>query len=278
MSISEFLANAKTRDFARASKYLVIIDMPRGPSANQNGLTNPFASLFRTGGRGANDAFGGLINNFVKADGQYLASLFCEATALPSLNVDTKLQKVYGPGREIPYGRSYTPVGMNFYIDASYQIKDFFEIWQGMIFDEDSSHMNYYNEYTTNVHILALDNREGRFGTFGILPDIGTIQNSIIVSRYQCTLQECYPKVVAEVPLGAGNNAVPTLQVQFQYRKWTNTSTLMGVGNVTSTSHPDSSVYYNPTNGVVGGQPDRTVYSSNNGTAPGQYDSSNSPF
>nr|BCU99880.1 MAG: hypothetical protein CM15mV30_1850 [uncultured marine virus] len=25
--------------------------------------------------------------------------------------------------------------------------------------------MNYYNEYTTNVHILALDMREGRFGT-----------------------------------------------------------------------------------------------------------------
>lgn len=264
MSLTEFIANAKTRDFARASKYLVIIDMPRGPSANNNGLANPLSSLFRTGGRGANDAFGGLINNFIKADGQYLASLFCEATALPGLNIDSKLQKVYGPGREIPYGRSYAPVNMSFYIDAGYQIKDFFEIWQGMIFDEDSSNMNYYNEYTTNVHILGLDNREGRFGTFGALPDIGTLQNSIIVSRYQCTLQECYPKTIAEVQLGSGNNAVPTLQVSLQYRKWTNTSTLMGVGNVTSTQHPDSIVQYNPSTGILSGNSSQSISGSSN--------------
>jgi hypothetical protein len=255
MSLTEFIANAKIRNFARANKYLVIIDMPRGPSANNYGRPDPFGSLFRTGGRGANDAFGGLINNFVKADGQYLASLFCESTALPGLNIDSKINKQYGPGREIPYGRSYAPVNMSFYMDAGYQIKDFFEIWQGMIFNEDSSHLNYYNEYVTNVHILGLDMREGRFGTFGVLPDIGTLQNSIIVSRYQCTLQECYPKSVAEIQMSAGSGEVPRLQVQFQYRKWTNTSTLMGVGNVTSTTPESDIVKYNPATGTLAPAP-----------------------
>lgn len=250
MSLNEFIANAKTRGMARASKYLVIVDMPRGPSANQNGVPNPLASLFRTGGKSAGDSFGAMLNNFASRDGQYLASLFCEVASLPSQNIDSKLQKVYGPGREIPYGRSYAPVNMSFYIDAGYQIKDFFERWQGMIFDHETSHLNYYNEYTTNVHILALDDREGRFNT-GSLPDIGTLQNSAIISRYQCTLEECYPKSIAEVPLSASDNGVPRLQVQLQFRKWTNTSSLIGVGNVTSTISDSASVLYDASTGIL---------------------------
>ena len=50
MALQEFIANAKLRDFARSSKYLVIVDLPRGPSANQNGGANQLASLLRTFG------------------------------------------------------------------------------------------------------------------------------------------------------------------------------------------------------------------------------------
>ena len=32
----------------------------------------------------------------------FFTSLYCEATSLPSLNIDSKLNKVYGPGREMP--------------------------------------------------------------------------------------------------------------------------------------------------------------------------------
>lgn len=247
MSLNEFISNAKVRGMARSSKYLVIIDMPRGPSANQNGVPNPLASLFRSGGATTADSF---MNNFATRDGQYLASLNCEVTSLPSQNIDSKVQKVYGPGREIPYGRSYSPVNMSFYIDGGYQIKDFFERWQGMIFDHETSHLNYYNEYVTNVHILALDDREGRFSTGG-LPDIGTLQNSVIISRYQCTLEECYPKSIAEVPLSASDNGIPRLQVQFQFRKWTNTSSLIGVGNVSSTISDAASVIYDASTGIL---------------------------
>ena len=46
-------------------------------------------------------------------------------------------------------------------------------------------------------------------------------------------------------------NDVARLNVQFQYRKWTNTSQLFGVGNVSSTTHPDP-VNYNPSTGQFG--------------------------
>ena len=249
MALQEFIANAKLRDFARSSKYLVIVDLPRGPSANQNGGANQIATLLRTFGVSSADSF---AQSFNRANGQYLSSLFAEVTALPAQNIDSKLHKVYGPGREMPYGRSYTPVNMTFYLDAGYILKEFYESWQGMIFNDKTSHMTYYNEYTTNVHILALDMREGRFGTRGsFLENVGTLQNSIIQARYQCTLEECYPKTIAEIPLGAATNDVARLNVQFQYRKWTNTSQLFGVGNVSSTTHPDP-VNYNPSTGQFG--------------------------
>ena len=82
MALQEFIANAKLRDFARSSKYLVIVDLPRGPSANQNGGANQLASLLRTFGVSSADSF---AQSFNRANGQYLSSLFAEVTALFSV-------------------------------------------------------------------------------------------------------------------------------------------------------------------------------------------------
>ena len=86
MALQEFIANAKLRDFARSSKYLVIVDLPRGPSANQNGGANQLASLLRTFGVSSADSF---AQSFTRANGQYLSSLFAEVTALPAQNIDS---------------------------------------------------------------------------------------------------------------------------------------------------------------------------------------------
>lgn len=197
MSINNFLAEVKRSGFAKQSRYMVLIDLPRGPSANSNGIANPFSQdFFRVAQRNEGASY--------SPTGAYLASLYCEAVSLPSLNIDTKMHKVYGPGREMPYGRSYSPVNLTFYIDKDFIIKKFFDTWMASIFNKDTGHMNYYNEYTSQVHILALDT------TSGDSPR----------ARYQCTLVEAYPKTMAEVSFSAGTGDVARLQISMQYRHW----------------------------------------------------------
>lgn len=245
MSLQNFISEVKTAGLAKSNRYMVIIDLPRGLIANGQPSQLVGDIIQSTVGRSS------IYTRFFPNQGNYLASLYCEATALPASNIDTKIHKVYGPGREMPYGRSYTPVGMTFYLDQNYAIKDFFERWQSIIYNEDTSHMNYYNEYVSNVHILAIDNREGRFGALETLGDL------LVTARYQCTLQECYPKTIAEVTYGAGNNEVARLQVSFQYRKWKNTTNQ--IGGIVNDVMTNASLFYNPTNGVLSSDKTKAV-------------------
>ena len=139
----------------------------------------------------------------------------------------------------MPYGRSYTPVNFTFYIDREYIVKRFFDDWMGSIYDKDTGHVNYYNEYTTQVHILALDTTDG--------VDNNNI-NGDVKAKYQCTLIEAYPKTVAELSYSAGATDVARLQVSMQYRKWEETTVPSGIGGFTT--RPDTvNVTYNPATG-----------------------------
>ena len=231
MTIREFLAAAHDKGFAKSSKYMVVLDLPKGPSANNFGRVNVWGGLTSGGNQ--------FSNYSQMVEGQRLVSLYCEAASLPSLNIDTKLNKVYGPGREMPYGVSYSPVNLTFYIDRDYIVKRFFDTWQRSIINEDTHHANFYNEYVTQVHILALDASDGM-----------DVSQSSLKARYQCTLLEAYPKTVAEVAYGAGNVEVARLQVSMQFRKWTETTSPFGIGSVQASQKSPEYIIYNPAQGT----------------------------
>ena len=230
MSINSFLATVKTRGLAKQSRYMVVMGIPRGTSANRNGLSSQFGE-------------GNLMSDYTQmqrsGNGGFITSLYCEATSLPALNIDSKLNKVYGPGREMPYGRSYTPISFTYYIDRDYAIKKYFDIWQNLIFDKDTGHINYYNEYTCDIHILALDasDNDGNDGR-------------PLKSKYQSTLLECYPKTVAEVGFNAGQGDVARLNVSMAYRKWVDTTQDEGLGTVGSNPVIAGVKSYDPSTGT----------------------------
>jgi|TARA_R110000822_G_scaffold63911_15_gene157186 hypothetical protein len=230
MSINQFLAAVKTSGFAKSSRYMVVMGIPRDKSANANGSSSMFGQ-------------GNLMSDYTQmnrdANGKFITSLYCEATSMPALNIDTKINKTYGPGREMPYGRSYTPVNFSFYIDRDYMLKKYFDAWQNMIFDKESGHMNFYNEYTCEIHILALDAGDND-GTDG----------KPLKCKYQCTLQECYPKTVAEIGFAAGNGEIPRLQVSMNYRKWIDTTQAEGLGSTGAHTIFANVKSYDPTTGI----------------------------
>ena len=232
MSIDNFIAEVREgAGLAKSNRYMVVIDVPRGPSANNFGRSSSFSGL----GPGINrfGRYSQLLN------GQRLVNLYCEATSLPSMNIDTKLNKQYGPGREIPYGHSYTPVNFTFYMDGDYTVKKFFDAWQKTIIDPDTSKTNYYNEYVTSVHILALDAKDS-------VDAGGTLR-----AKYQCTLIEAYPKTVAEVAFSASSSEVARLQVSMQFRKWKETTAATGIGSLGSNITREDYIEYDTTASAI---------------------------
>ena len=69
-------------------------------------------------------------------------------------------------------------------------------------------------------------------------------------AKYQCTLQECYPKTVAEIGYSAGGTEVPRLNVSMAYRKWTDTTLSEGLGSVGAHGLDASTKSYDPSTGL----------------------------
>lgn len=127
--------------------------------------------------------------------------LFCEQTQLPGLNVATTPIRTWGETREMPYERMYEPITFTFYVDKEMKVKLFFDQWITSIQDNQTRHMNFYENYIVDVNVEVYDVADN--------------------SRYKATLFEAYPKTISAVEMNYGGKDVMRVQVTFAYRYWT---------------------------------------------------------
>ena len=165
--ISDFIERVKIGGLARTNRYLVTIGQP-------NGFVYPMETR--------------------------LAGLFCDGAQLPGMNIDSTPHKVFGESREMPYGISYNPLNLNFYVDADMKLRKFFDKWFEKIVDPVSKSISYYDEYTTTITIEVLD-----------VTDRVT---------YRVELIEAWPKSIGEIMMGYESRDPMKLPVTFQYKNW----------------------------------------------------------
>lgn len=136
--------------------------------------------------------------------------LFCEATQLPGLSINTAPIKTFGEIREMPYEKTFDNINMTFYVDKEMRVKYLFDQWISNIQNPQRRTFQYYNNYTTDINIYVQD----------------TAQNS----RYRVKLFECYPKSISAVEMSYNNKDVMRCQVSMNYKYWN--SNLVTSGNV----------------------------------------------
>jgi hypothetical protein len=134
-------------------------------------------------------------------NGSRLASLFCEATNLPGMNIATTPARVFGEMRQMPYERMFDPVNLSFYIDSNMEVKAAFERWIQLIFNQTNRSIGYYDEYIRDVQI--------------IVKNVDDSISSIL------TLYEAFPKSIQTIQLSAESREVMKMQVQLEYKYWT---------------------------------------------------------
>ena len=186
-ALNEFLATFNSGDgYSRPNRYEVVMKPPSGTlGSNQVSL---FSQLM--GEKHTNDS---------KA-----VSLRCEAIAFPGRNMDTTPDSnLYGPEREVVTGYSFPDITATFQCSSDMREKLYFETWQGLTFNQQDFSLGYYDDYTGELDIVALDEQDNR--------------------RYGVRLRECFPKAITEQPLSYANGAsYQTVSITFAYRFWEN--------------------------------------------------------
>lgn len=137
-----------------------------------------------------------------------LASLYVEQASIPTLSINTKSLRIFGPAYQRPVSSEYGGEGisMTFHIDQKMMVRRFFEDWMHTIVDPVKFTVNYQENYITDLLIKQLDE-----------------QDNVV---YEVKLIEAFPRSINLMELNnSSSNQTHRLNVLFAYRYWYNTNT-----------------------------------------------------
>jgi len=199
-------AISKGEGVARTTRFLVRVNAPQGIN-----LRSVFQNQEQTT---TNTELGRLqgSTNAVNQQNQEIGreiGLMCESIALPGRSFRTEPYRQYGPSFNYPINVEYQPIQATFVGDKFLRIRQFFESWQSLIFDNATNNMNYYDEYIAPLDIFQL-------GQFEELNDRDSV-------TYGVRLFEAYPITIDPITYSYGDqNQYVKINVTFTYRHWLN--------------------------------------------------------
>jgi hypothetical protein len=189
VSIKSFLAKLGT-GLAKPCRYRVEFNLPHGLDVNPdtpNMNSDSAAARIRSVEKEFNQ--NGLVN------------VLCHTCNFPQRSLLTYEHKQLSAPYRVPYSQAYDPVTFSFYADSDYIVREYFDVWQNAVVNIGDNTINYYNEFTSDVKIYAI-NAAGK-------------------DTYSVTLYEAYPINIGIVDLSYSNmNATQTVTVTLSYKYW----------------------------------------------------------
>ena len=173
--LNEFISKVKSTGLAKTNRYKVSIALPKSMPTFSNSSR--------------------------------LATLFCEETSLPGLDIFTSTQNVISERRLLPYSRKYNNVPMTFYVDNNFEVKSFFDNWMKYVSDESTKITSYYSDYISpsiEISVLPMDSE---------------------IPTHTVTLYEAYPKAISDINLSYSSSDVAKINISMNYKYYTTTET-----------------------------------------------------
>ena len=215
-------AISKSEGVARNTRFLVRIGLPKNKLLTQalSARNIPFDSTNQAVAAQANAEAGtseeadkavdkaGQALNYEK-DLQPMISLMCTKVSMPSRTFNTSPYRIAGAPFQYPTQVQYAEMQATFIADKFLRLRQFFEVWQSSMYDNQTGMFNFYENYISNIDIFQL-------GQFEELADRDSV-------TYGVRMRECFPSVIGEIPYDAGSkDQFVELNVTFQYRDWLN--------------------------------------------------------
>ena len=181
-----------------------------------------------------------------------ILDLFCSKVTIPEKSIQYTSMRHYGTHFPYPQSVSYGQLTTTFYCDGSMHIKNFFDAWQKLIYNDITGNFNYYDEYTQDIDIYTRTvlpkaradggvqykaggaKKEKNFiqtataklddwtGTAG--PPKEEQANQPVVefrNNYGVKVMQAWPQIVSAIDLGhQSTNSVGEFTVTWVYKKW----------------------------------------------------------
>ena len=109
---------------------------------------------------------------------------------------------IYGPNRNIVQGISYADaIDAKFLMDENFEVHQYFQSWQRLMYDDKTWNMRYYNDYVGTMDIFILNRDHRPTAAF--------------------RLWEVYPSTIGSISLDMGNRTpINEFTVSFSFRFW----------------------------------------------------------
>jgi hypothetical protein len=128
-------------------------------------------------------------------------SILCDSVTLPGRQISTTEVQTNLLAVKTPYTYINDDVQMSFHITNDHFMKKFFENWFNRMFDRSKMTMKYRSQYTTDIIVQQLDQRD--------------------VPVYTVTLKNAFPTSITSYELtNSGENQTQKLTVTLAYEDW----------------------------------------------------------
>jgi hypothetical protein len=202
-------AISKGEGVARNTRFLVNITLPKGGQ-----LKSAIEPLFF----GASDASKEVSGATGQKLGQTLSyendlapqiALMCTNITMPGRTINVSPYRIAGAPFKYPTQVQYTDITATFIGDKFLRLRQFFEVWQNVIYNNQTGLFNFYDEYVAPLDIFQL-------GQFDQLNDRDS-------ATYGVRLRECFPTSINQIAYDSGGqNSYVAVEVSFAYRDWLN--------------------------------------------------------
>ena len=188
-------AIAKGEGVARNTRFLVNIMLPAKIQTDTRSGGN-----YEQANTGANEM------NFDMAE---QVSLMCTEITMPPRTFNTSPYRIAGAPYKYPTQVQYGDITATFIGDKFLRLRRFFELWQSMMYNNQTGMWNFYKEYIGNVDIFQL-------GQFEALNDRDS-------ATYGVRMREAFPSAIGDITYSSGaQNEYVKITVTFSYRDWLN--------------------------------------------------------
>ena len=81
--------------------------------------------------------------------------LFCSKVTIPEKQINAGLYRHYGASFAYPQNVTHGNIVTTFYCDGTMHIKNFFDAWQKLIYNDQTGNFNFYNEYISEFDVFT---------------------------------------------------------------------------------------------------------------------------
>lgn len=157
-----FITQIVQRGISRKNRFRVTIPLPEGifnsnaTAANDGPAykSSNWSSLFQTGVKVVNAFFGGTSNSSKSL--QAMVSV----ASMPGVSFDTTVLNNNGNHIKMPNNRTQMDLDLTFLLANDYFEKQIMDAWKKLIQDPYTSKMGYYDDYTVDIVVEALDSED----------------------------------------------------------------------------------------------------------------------